>query len=1465
MDWALSLGSACTCLLEALPGGPTSAKPRKLLTQLREMLLRVPLQETPEPAPVPHGLHGLREAWRQLKMTRDTLRHHMEALLAHEEATKLNGPYYLLHPVSPAFNIHAPLPPPPPAPSHTQHLPFVAFCSDFLRTAPDLGPAFARWMTRGSRATWATVDWTLLMTFATDTLQDLRSWQSDIDQGKGSVRVTNAWANALHTHLSVIWDWCPSLCPTLSPFVPFTQSYATPEFENAAGICLPELTWVDSACTWDLSTAPIEHRLREMWDSDRDFTAVAVLPANVSPAEFAPHASDTRQFYTHPMTMPFPMSRIGETSVNPHDLPLVRVWACGRGTFTPQWMPLLNALTPLTGLSKAWQVPQSSPEHRPPLQHSMTNGLQSLSDLHDVFDEMWSNEVETRRTAMAPRWVQRSRRIVCRKNWRDVLESWDRVNACLHTSKHKHIKKIHSMRLCHTSVFEEGCFIYALWCVADGRIYIGQTGGRGKYRAPGEKGKEHLRAGGDFLRFWESHSLGLPTDVYRWVAQRGLENFILTPLEHTCPQWVDQREQWWMRRWGVGGLMNRAVPPLSTEKWSFLLKRKVWKQELRSLGGNLVTRANAIVAQGRPLHPNQLAPPLMLSLLSSTDGLIPPGDHRILYDKINQCFLRHYRVGFPYRLTLKLPLLSKGQKSDLKRELSGIISACDFWPTHLQCYIKDRLKIVACRTCRVSDVLRTVAYTKYPTGFLTLQEGDTCPCHRLRGVDGVAFVQGHAIFRDPEILSACAPGVDTSVYKQNMKNVCVPSWRRYERIIQDSLNSLSVAWPDHRHDLTQRVLSPIVNACSEPYQALKHSTSKSVFAPHLRAQHNKMPPWLVMEVFDKGVEVPSFACIHLWKAKQSQTFLENQRFQEVLRLQSREDACFWLYWRLVDSFSLTTKGQYSRFSVLRERSPLPHSEALQAFRGFHQHPPSNAVSRLTSELVSVAEQKLLKASPTIIPGPVLSTHAHSLLTKREMKEGARDSAEGRAPEGGRGRGRAREASRPRARQLTPRERRRSTAREPRDLSTPASRKPQSATSALRVLQQCSNLRVREEERPDAACPAIGLRNDSACAGVPDALLLFKHKMQEHASPPVVKAREVMRQARHPFRRYAKLFSRCLTVLWKRAAKLPDSTEFVSMRELRSVILKWEAKDSGPGVAWGELDVEEMFPNIRRSEVAQAVQAIFSEVTRGARIPTHEAFFKIHKGGVKRMDGIARKTRDNAFQFVPMGDLLNFLWFELWSNGQFVHFSFVFRQRTGVAIGGCTSAQTASLSVMYREKALDRSQIPPTARYRDNILVRLRADASGVTPQDALERTQRAYAAATGLTFTVENCSSRIQFLDVELGWEPSGTPTLNVKRPCFSEIPGQPNPPANKRLLDAHSPTASTMLQSYIPACMKHCAHNAIPVSQYPENVSRVATLCLAKLYPPSWWRPMVLRHADRIGKLKEPVQGLAGSYNSGV
>ena len=125
----------------------------------------------------------------------------------------------------------------------------------------------------------------------------------------------------------------------------------------------------------------------------------------------------------------------------------------------------------------------------------------------------------------------------------------------------------------------------------------------------------------------------------------------------------------------------------------------------------------------------------------------------------------------------------------------------------------------------------------------------------------MAFVRGRAIFRDPEVLRTCAHGIDTSVFHHNMKNVCVPSCRRYEAIIRDSLCSLENSWLDHCRELTERVLSPIVQACSTAYASMKHSTSRSVLVPHLTAQLRKLPPWLVVEAFDKGVEVPSFACI----------------------------------------------------------------------------------------------------------------------------------------------------------------------------------------------------------------------------------------------------------------------------------------------------------------------------------------------------------------------------------------------------------------------------------------------------------------------------------------------------------------------------------------------------------------------------------------------------------------------------
>ena len=98
----------------------------------------------------------------------------------------------------------------------------------------------------------------------------------------------------------------------------------------------------------------------------------------------------------------------------------------------------------------------------------------------------------------------------------------------------------------------------------------------------------------------------------------GIENFVLTPLEDVRPSEADRKEARWMRKWGLGGPRNRAVPALHPRKWGFLQQRKMWKAEIKAQGGRLLKMAVTVASKSAPLSPQQLPPPLMLTLLAAT-------------------------------------------------------------------------------------------------------------------------------------------------------------------------------------------------------------------------------------------------------------------------------------------------------------------------------------------------------------------------------------------------------------------------------------------------------------------------------------------------------------------------------------------------------------------------------------------------------------------------------------------------------------------------------------------------------------------------------------------------------------------------------------------------------------------------------------------------------------------------------
>ena len=85
--------------------------------------------------------------------------------------------------------------------------------------------------------------------------------------------------------------------------------------------------------------------------------------------------------------------------------------------------------------------------------------------------------------------------------------------------------------------------------------------------------------------------LKVPSEVYRWVCQQGVENFRITPLDHTSLSIVDSREKAWMLKWGLGSLFNRNLPSFNWSKWLFMADRKLARNEMAASGGSFLSTA----------------------------------------------------------------------------------------------------------------------------------------------------------------------------------------------------------------------------------------------------------------------------------------------------------------------------------------------------------------------------------------------------------------------------------------------------------------------------------------------------------------------------------------------------------------------------------------------------------------------------------------------------------------------------------------------------------------------------------------------------------------------------------------------------------------------------------------------------------------------------------------------------------
>ena len=189
-----------------------------------------------------------------------------------------------------------------------------------------------------------------------------------------------------------------------------------------------------------------------------------------------------------------------------------------------------------------------------------------------------------------------------------------------------------------------------------------------------------------------------------------------------------------------------------------------------------------------------------------------------------------------------------------------------------------------------------------------------------------------------------------------------------------------------------------------------------------------------------------------------------------------------------------------------------------------------------------------------------------------------------------------------------------------------------------------------------------------CIPVPNGQLLIKHKSKEHRVPSVVKLREVVAYASHPFPRVGRLIGRTLTVFWKLVVKHLCRAEIISMNKMLPFVRRCASTAPKPRknqkYIWA--DLVEMFPRIGRSVVIKAMRWFHAKLLK-KRSQKHPLRFFIGKGSCRQKDNCERGDRSNFYVFT-FHDMLSYIRFDLQFNTVCKVLSSILMQQTGVPIG-----------------------------------------------------------------------------------------------------------------------------------------------------------------------------------------------------
>ena len=466
-------------------------------------------------------------------------------------------------------------------------------------------------------------------------------------------------------------------------------------------------------------------------------------------------------------------------------------------------------------------------------------------------------------------------------------------------------------------------------------------------------------------------------------------------------------------------------------------------------------------------------------------------------------------------------------------------------PTALKDYLVSCITLVRQKTPTVGDLCKSFQL-RVPTDDVhtACSTPPPCECAHLAEKYGIPLVDGHCVTRDFKWLSDFSAGTDPAALTQNLKNALLPQWHRVRDDVHSNLRKTLRDIPilGNKDDLSLSVMAAIQGF----YQNLMATTPTTHNLTHVKQQLKRLPPSRVTGWFDKGTSALWAGCKNFWYPRFQKAFFQQpKRFSELLRTPSPADASEQAFRYIVSGarMFLSQKPHPSCDAHLEPGLVEPLTDRV--------HPARDDIPEIytTSEEFTETWQQALDAC-----GGKLVRYADGTAPLHTCRASPTKSNTGYT-KGLKGRHKP---------------------------CLPDSLPPLIAPLSVPLLPDpvtCESPPVLTGSTvPNVAVSGPPIHRDHSCFNVPKIVsptphtrqratqgrglpapncqLLFKYKSTECASPPVIKMREVLTYASHPFQKFCKLMGRAWTLLWKMAVDVLKSRELIAMPHMLHTVKKW---------------------------------------------------------------------------------------------------------------------------------------------------------------------------------------------------------------------------------------------------------------------------------------------------------------------